>query len=49
MPGRGWFGPAVDPIDAGQESASLKARAEWLRGELDAIDRRLGELNEQDD
>jgi hypothetical protein len=48
VPGRGRFWPAVDPIDAAQESVSLKARAEWLRGELDAIDRRLGELNDQE-
>jgi hypothetical protein len=47
----GWFrfgpawGPAADvePLD---KAKALKARAEWLRGELDAIDQRLGELDE---
>jgi hypothetical protein len=43
----GWvrFGP-----DAGDalvdETESLKAQAEWLRGELDAIDKRLQERDQ---
>lgn len=43
----GWvrFGP--DAGDAPEdETESLKAQAEWLRGELDAIDRRLQEADQ---
>ena len=35
----GWAPPTPE-----QETEALKAQAEWLRGELDAIDQRLGEL-----
>ena len=41
------FGPFADVRPAG-ETESLQARAEWLRGELDAIDQRLEELDKQD-
>jgi hypothetical protein len=38
--------PAGDAM--ADEAASLKAQAEWLRGELDAIDQRLQELDQQE-
>lgn len=47
VPGWARFGP-----DAGDapvnEAASLKAKAEWLRGQLDDIDQRLQELDKQE-
>ena len=47
MPGSARFGPDAGeaPVD---ETESLKAQAEWLRGELDAIDQRLQELDPQE-
>jgi hypothetical protein len=36
--------PAWAPPTPEQETEALQARAEWLRGKLDAIDQRLGEL-----
>jgi hypothetical protein len=46
QPGRARFGPVPGwaPPTPEQETEALKAQAEWLRGELDAIDQRLGEL-----
>ena len=50
----GWvrFGPDADVPMPDQppagEAAALKAQAEWLRGELDAIDQRLQELDKQE-
>jgi hypothetical protein len=42
----GW---AYGPADvAANETQALKAQAEWLRGELDAIDQRLQELDKQE-
>jgi hypothetical protein len=45
----GWvrFGPDAGdaPVD---ETESLKAQAEWLRDELDAIDKRLQELGQRE-
>jgi len=50
VPGWACFGPDADVPVPGEtpagEAAALKAQAEWLRGELDAIDRRLQELDE---
>jgi hypothetical protein len=47
-PGRRWarFGPvpAWNPPTREQEAEALKAHAEWLTGELDAVNRRLDEL-----
>jgi hypothetical protein len=51
---RNWFyatgvpGWARFSSAAADEAESLKAQAEWLRGELDAIDQRLQELDEQE-
>lgn len=36
--------PRWAPHTPEQETEALKAQAEWLRGELDAIDHRLGKL-----
>jgi len=50
LPGwaRAGYGPAYGPVPAPptaeQEAASLEAEAEWLRGELNAIEGRLSEL-----
>jgi hypothetical protein len=40
----------VEPADQGSvdQAESLEARAAWLRGELDAIDQRLQELDRQE-
>jgi hypothetical protein len=46
VPGRARFGPQSEPLV--DETESLKARAEWLRGELNAIDQRLDELGKQE-
>ena len=42
------FGSAPDwePPIPEQETEALKAQAEWLQGELDAIQQRLGELEQ---
>ena len=45
VPGWGRFAPDAD---APSETESLKAQAEWLRGELDAIDQRLQEIDQQE-
>ena len=45
VPGRARFGPDAD---APSETESLQAQADWLRGELDAIDQRLQELDKQE-
>ena len=42
VPGRARFGPDAD---VPSETESLKAQAEWLRVELDAVDQRLQELD----
>ena len=49
----GWvrFGPDADvpsESDTSSEADALKAQAEWLRGELDAIDQRLQEIEPQE-
>jgi hypothetical protein len=51
VPGWARFGPAAGVPPAGapvDEAAALKTQAEWLRGELDAIDQRLQELDQQE-
>lgn len=56
VPGWARFGPQDGPpagapsADAptADEAESLKAQAEWLRGELDAIDQRLRELDNRE-
>ena len=45
VPGWARFGPDAD---APSEAEALKAQAEWLRGELDAIDQRLQEIEPQE-
>jgi len=42
------FGPSPDwaPPIPEQEAGALRAQAEWLQGELDAIHQRLGELEQ---
>ena len=47
VPGGARFGPDADTVSV-DETESLKAQAEWLRGELDAIDQRLQELDKQE-
>lgn len=47
--GAGWpgwprFGPAPAPMTRDQEVESLKAQAEWLKGQLDAVNQCLSEL-----
>jgi hypothetical protein len=44
------FGPAWDwaPPTLEQETEALKAQAKWLNNELDAINQRLGELENTD-
>ena len=50
VPGRARFGPDAPSADAPSmnETESLETKAEWLRGELDAIDQRLQELDQQE-
>jgi hypothetical protein len=51
VPGWARFGPAAGAPPVGapvDEAAALKAQAEWLRGELDAIDQRLQEMEQQE-
>jgi hypothetical protein len=45
----GWvrYGPDAGEAPA-DETESLKAQAEWLRDELDAIDKRLQELGQRE-
>jgi hypothetical protein len=46
---RNWFYAADVPwAETADETEALKAQAEWLRGELDAIDQRLQELDQQE-
>ena len=45
VPGWARFGPDAD---VPSEAEALKAQAEWLRGELDAIDQRLQEIEPQE-
>ncbi len=40
----GWQYPAPSPLTPQQESESLKAEANWLRNQLDAIEKRIAEL-----
>jgi hypothetical protein len=49
--GRGWrhrfFATGIPgrvPLTAEQETADLKAQAEWLKGQLDTIQKRIEEL-----
>jgi len=42
------YGPYVEPITEEQEIASLKAQAEWLTGQLDAVNRCLAELEKEE-
>ena len=46
----GWvrYGPYAAPPTREQEAESLKAQAEWLQDELNAINRRMEELGQED-
>ena len=41
------YGPYVEPVTREQEVESLKAQAEWLKEQLDAISRCLTELEKE--
>jgi hypothetical protein len=43
-PGSSWWGVAPEPVD---EATVLKTQAEQLQAELDAVQKRLGELEER--
>jgi len=48
MPGRAWFGGAGTPLtntNPETEKQTLKSRAEYLQAEMDAIKKRLDEMN----
>ena len=42
------YGPYAAPPTRDQEAESLKAQAEWLRDELDAINQRIEELGNKE-
>jgi hypothetical protein len=42
------YGPYAEPVTREQEVESLKAQAEWLKRELDAVNRCLEELEKQE-
>jgi hypothetical protein len=47
--GRAWeYGPYAEPVTEEQEVESLKAQAGWLKEQLDAINRCLGELEKEE-
>jgi hypothetical protein len=49
LPGWARYGPyAAPPPTREQEAESLKAQAEWLGDELDAINQRIEELGKED-
>jgi len=41
------YGPYAEPITREQEVASLKAQADWLKTELDAVNKCLEELEKE--
>jgi hypothetical protein len=47
--GPGWgYGPYPEPVTREQEVASLKAQADWLKKELDAVNQCLEELEPEE-
>ena len=42
------YGPYPEPVTQEQEVESLKAQAEWLKKELDAVNRCLDELTQEE-
>ena len=42
------YGPYAEPVTQEQEVESLKAQAGWLKEQLDAINRCLGELEKEE-
>lgn len=42
------YGPYFEPITEEQEIASLKAQAEWLTSQLEAVNRCLAELEKEE-
>ena len=43
----GWYGPYAAPPIPEQEAESLKAQAEWLKEQLDAINQRIAGLEKE--
>ena len=42
------YGPYAEPVTREQEVESLKAQAGWLKEQLDAVNRCLGELEKEE-
>ena len=42
------YGPYAEPITREQEVASLKAQADWLKGQLDTVNQCLAELEKEE-
>jgi hypothetical protein len=42
------YGPSAGPVTREQEIESLEARAGWLKEQLDAVNRCLGELEKEE-